>query len=194
MGALGPRWWAARPRWQFAAAIVFLAGAAASYAACFTKLATAPQPEGVCRPAAQELFAFIRQQTAPDAVIAFAKPRAMALLGARRAGACRRSNADEQLWDDLRFSCADHLVVTRRDEVFSYDADQEQEAMLRAFVARHPAPCDEVHRDADFAVYKIEYNTGMRALQWPPRMTSSLEHESPSPPAPLPQAGEGRNS
>ena len=101
--ALGPRWWAARPRWQFAAAIVFLAGAAASYAACFTKLATAPQPEGVCRPAAQELFAFIRQQTAPDAVIAFAKPRAMALFGARRAGACRRSNADEQLWDDLRF-------------------------------------------------------------------------------------------
>ena len=61
--------------------------------------------------ACEELYAFVRTQTAPDAVIAFAKPRAMALMGERASWMWSVDYSPNELRTGLRGAGATVLVV-----------------------------------------------------------------------------------
>ncbi len=93
MWGLRHPWLAQRVQVQRALAWGLAAAIALSYAACYTTIARGPLAEGVAKRESQELFAFIREQTEPDAVIVFIKPRAMASVRRRPITWCARTGS-----------------------------------------------------------------------------------------------------
>jgi hypothetical protein len=104
-----------------------------------------PLPEGVETRAARELFAFVRERTAPDDVFVFRKPRALALYARRRSAILPHRQSDAVVWDYLKSIRASYLVA---GSVFPDDP-------VAPFVSRSAGRARPVYSNPGFTVYRI---------------------------------------
>ncbi|MBF0183200.1 MAG: hypothetical protein HQM06_02260 [Magnetococcales bacterium] len=103
--------------------------------------------DGIHQPYAKELFHFIRQKTAPDAVILFIKPRVLALLTGRKS-ATFSAQQPEKLWHFIQQTHASYLI----------DAFLEGGPAtpgLQAFIQHHAARLMPVFASGPVVVYRI---------------------------------------
>lgn len=101
--------------------------------------------DGVGLPASREMFEFIRQETRPDEVVAFFKPRALSLMTSRTAFAPYWDvQQPQRLMADLVAFQADYLIVWKPD----YEA-------LAAFARGNPAHFSFLYENEDFDVFSI---------------------------------------
>jgi len=151
---LSHAWLAARPRLRrFAVAgLVFVA--AGSYAARYTTLDFGPLRQGVAKPESVELFRYVAQNTRPDDVIVFVKPRAMALFTGR-AASIYHAGEDRELWRYFREIGATYLVVVETDEALVPYTAPELLAYLRGFVARQRERFTPTFANRDFTVLRL---------------------------------------
>jgi hypothetical protein len=134
-------------RWGRRAAVGLAATVLIAYVALYARVGFGPLRHGVERPEAQALFAYVRDNTPPDAVLVFSKPRALALFTGRRASPAQTPVADEVLWDFMRQINATHFVVGR--------PFPETDEYLQAFADRNADQLQPVFRNRHFTVYRI---------------------------------------
>jgi len=143
-----------RPGLRRTVLTLFLAAAALSYAGRYATLDWGPLPHGIAAPAARQMFQYVSEHTRPDAVVVFAKPRAMALLTRRAAAAPHIPERDEQLQDYLRHIRASYLIVANHDDTFGRAANPRLTQFLWAFVARHPRRFRAVWANEEFTLFE----------------------------------------
>ncbi len=105
------------------------------------------QRDGIHQPYAQALFQFIRQQTAPEAVILFNKPRVLAWMTGRSAAAFAAQDP-ERLWAYIQKVQASYLI----------DAFLEGGPAtpgLQRFIADHAERLQVVFAQGPVVVYRI---------------------------------------
>ncbi len=101
--------------------------------------------EGIGLPVSQQAFDFIRQETQSTQVIAFFKPRALALFTGRTAFAPYwNSQQPQRLLDDLAAFQADYLVVWKPDY-----------GDLTAFARQHSLVFALIYENEEFEVYSV---------------------------------------
>lgn len=101
--------------------------------------------DGVGLPASREMFEFIRQETRPDEVVAFFKPRTLSLMTGRTAFAPYWDvQQPQQLMADLAAFQADYLIVWKPD----YEA-------LAVFARGNPAHFSLLYENRDFEIFSI---------------------------------------
>lgn len=120
---------------------------AVSYAGRYTTLEYGPLREGIARPEAVELFDDIKRRTPPDAVVVFAKPRALSLFTGRRAAPYHWTEGDEGL---LRYMGEIGAGYAITGPVFYWDTE-----FFRPFLERHPTRFQPVYANATFTMYRI---------------------------------------
>ncbi len=131
------------------AALLMLLGV--HYAAGYVGVEYGPLPEGIEKPETHACFAYIREQTDPQSVFVFCKPRALALFTGRRASGYHRPRNEEELWDYLLRIQATHVVVGfARNEDFDMDG-----YFLLPFVEKHRECFREVFTNRDFRVFRL---------------------------------------
>ncbi|MEE9602443.1 MAG: hypothetical protein V3V75_03995 [Thermoguttaceae bacterium] len=150
-----------RPAFRRTAFATLLVGVAASYVASCTQLEL-DVTEGVSKPESVAMFDYIIEQTDPDDVMIFIKPRVMALLASRRSSAYHTPEADSELWDYFDRIEATHLVVVENDAAFDGAEEPDRVKYLRDFAGRNAPKLTPVFKNADFRIYKINgYPTGV---------------------------------
>ncbi|MDZ4819646.1 MAG: glycosyltransferase family 39 protein [Planctomycetota bacterium] len=110
--------------------------------------------QGIHRPATQELFAFIRENTAAENRVVFTKPRALALFTGRKAlvySDVDTPEANEELYDSLGVRW---LIVPANEEVFAETGIPEQQARYSNWINRHQSWLQKVYTNDDFIVYR----------------------------------------
>lgn len=125
--------------------VVFTAGVLQGYLSDFRRIPLKEFESGIGLPASQQMFAYIREETRPDDIIAFFKPRALALLTERTAFAPYWNPLQPQrLMEDLAVFGADYLVVWKPDY-----------GDLAAFARNHSPVLNLVFENDDFEIYMI---------------------------------------
>jgi len=132
-----------------------LLGVMVSYAASATQLEL-DIDEGVSKSESMAMFDYITEQTNPDDVMIFIKPRVMAMLTARRTSVYHMPEKDSQLWDYFNDIDASHLVVVENDAAFDGAEDPRRVKYLREFAGRNASRLTPVFDNADFSIYKID--------------------------------------
>ncbi len=121
---------------------------ALSYIATYSRAEFGTLHEGVGSPDARELFQYVREQSRPDDVFLFQKPRALALFTGRRASALHQPRNDGDLWDYLDQIRARYIII---GQPFVVSRDT-----LLPFVERNSSRLTRVYANHDFTVYRIE--------------------------------------
>ncbi len=140
------------PRVEPFVATTLVLAVGASYAGAYSRIDSGPIGDGVSSPEAVELFSWIRDNTDPNDVFIFQKPKALALYGGRRALAHRRLDDPSRLAPTLRQHEATHLVVHRTSPLPVF---QSSGRLVKAFVAAYPDRCEKVYETPGFRVYKL---------------------------------------
>lgn len=109
-----------------------------------------PIKEGPFKKESVELFEFIKQNTKPDDVFIFHKPRALSLFTKRSASVFHETKTDQEFWDYFSKISADYLVQ-RRGTVVKLTSH-----FLDGFVLRNQTQLENVFANPDFVVYKIK--------------------------------------
>jgi hypothetical protein len=121
-----------------------------AYAAQYARLDYGPIREGIGKTESQQFFDHIRKETNESDVIAFRKPKALALFTGRRASALHQDPDDQALWKYLRQIKATHLVWGPRY------LEPDYQEFLRSFITRNQDRLQETYANADLIVYKIK--------------------------------------
>jgi len=129
-------------------ALAFLAIVVLVYGARYSTLRYGPLPDGVAAPESVELFRFVKQNTAPQDIFVFSKPRALALFTGRRASASFTPNDPCRLWRYFTEIGATY-VITGPGGV------DPEAAYLERFVTRYPQALVRVMGNRTLAVYRI---------------------------------------
>lgn len=151
------------PTWRSAAMALFLLFSLLSDAAYYSRANLGPIGTGVDVPSSQELFQFIRQETEPDEIIVFFKPRALALFTNRSVSAYPVGTDAKSFWDYARSINARYIIVRP-------DASQQiyEDKTLEMEWNSQPEDLREVFRNSAFRVYRWNRTTAavsMRNLQ-----------------------------
>jgi hypothetical protein len=136
------------PAWERLPGAALAAGVLAVYAWQFTRADFGSLHDGIGKPESVALFDYVRQETPPDAIILFQKPRAMALLTGRRSSALHVPHDDEEAWRYLRGIGATYVVADR-------DLFNREPSVVRAVARRWPDRLREVYQNEDFTVYAV---------------------------------------
>jgi hypothetical protein len=123
-----------------------------SYAGWYSLMDTGPIHNGVNAPEAAELFAWVRQQTDPDDVFLFPKPRAFALYTNRHSLAHHRADDPPGLARTLRKHRATHVVVYHSSP---FPIFQQSERVIENFIAEDPSRFAKVYENQGFRVYRL---------------------------------------
>lgn len=108
--------------------------------------------EGISRPESQELFAYLRNETAGDSVVVFFKPRVSSLYTGRRSAPYYGFRAYDRFWQYLNHIGASHIVIEHPrllGPVYGTGPD-----FLQAFVEHYPGAFERVFANPDFVIYK----------------------------------------
>ena len=153
-------WLAGRPKLRRATAASLAVAVGLSYAGMATTMEFGPLHEGVAKPESVALFRYARQNTGPDDVVIFVKPRVMSLLAGRASSVYHQPEDDRELWAYFDRIGARWLVVAENDAAFAGKDRQSERpevlAWLRRFVRRNGPRLARVWGNADFTVYRIE--------------------------------------
>jgi hypothetical protein len=106
-------------------------------------LATTDVPDHYGSDETTRLLEFVRTRTPPDAVIVFAKPRALYLMTGRR-GFCPVESADDELWSELDAQGVTHVVLGGPKLFF-----------LAPFAQRFPERLTPVYGSKEFTVLMV---------------------------------------
>lgn len=127
--------------------LLLLALFTVSYASAYTSMDYGPIRQGIGDPRFLEVCEYIKTQTAPRAVIVFAKPRLLALITNRRAAAYHQPAMDSELWSFFSNISAGYILVsTELTSDLTY---------MQGFVGRETARIDLMFANSTFALYRI---------------------------------------
>ena len=118
------------------------------YADRYARLDFGPIRNGVTSTTSLELLEHIKRDTGPSDVLAFSKPRYLALATGRRSSACHVPADDRDLWSYLHEIRASHLIV-------GPDILGPLERDLRRFALAYPSELKPEFENADFTMYRI---------------------------------------
>lgn len=124
---------------------ILVAGILASYTRVYARTDFGPLAGGPTSPVAQQLWAFVKDQTAPQDVFVFAKPRALSLFTGRPASTYFEPRDEQQLWAYMRRIRARYLIVSPLDRPY-----------LRRFVLHYQDEVAQVFSAGNFVVYRLE--------------------------------------
>ena len=131
-------------------ALAFLAIVALVYGARYSTLRYGPLPDGVAAPESVELFRFVKQNTSPQDIFVFSKPRALALFTGRRASAPFTPDDPCRLWRYLTEIGATYVITGPPPGYVDPAA-----AYLEGFVSRYPRALVRVMGNQTSVVYRI---------------------------------------
>ena len=134
--------------WNLSARAVFLSAILVTYAGRYATLDYGPIREGIAKAESVELFEYVRTQTPADAVLVFAKPRALALMTGRRAVANHVAADDTEMEAFLGRVHATYLVAGPRV------LESPERDYLVGFIGRHPGQFQVAYANPDFTVYR----------------------------------------
>ena len=101
---------------SFLALAIFTVGVLQGYLSDYRRIPLKEFDNGIGLPASQQMFEYVREETRPTDVIAFFKPRALALFTGRNAFAPYwNPQQPQRLLEDLKTFRADYLVVWKPD-------------------------------------------------------------------------------
>lgn len=129
------------------ALLIFSAGL--TYVGAYSKKSLGPMPEGIGKRETVDFFQYVRTRTNAREVFIFTKPRALGLLGERKASIYPISGSDEQIWDYMSSVSARYLIKGPMDDPF-----------WNAFLQRNSSKLLETYSNRDFTVYKIPDRSG----------------------------------
>ena len=147
-------WLAQRPALRRAAVASLAVAVAGSYLAAATAVKL-EVTEGISKPESVALFEYVRTHAAPDDVLVFIKPRAMALLTSRRTSAYHMPKDDLALWDYFERIGANWLIVVENDHALAEAEDPIRIAYLRDFALRNASHLNLAFANGDFRLYRI---------------------------------------
>lgn len=128
-------------------AIFLISAIFASYISRYAMFDFGPIRDGVGKKESTELFAYIRENTPPDSIIIFLKPRALTLYTGRAASVYHRAKNYRDLWDYMQEIRATHIIVSNL-----FEGDR---VYLTSFVEKYGSDLQETYRNSDFGVYRI---------------------------------------
>src|SRR6266511_849781 len=128
--------------------LAFLAIVALVYGARYSTLRYGPLADGVAAPESVELFRFVQQDTSPQDIFVFSKPRALALFTGRRASAPFTTDDPCRLWRYLTEIGATYVIT-------GPDGLSQEAVFLERFVSRYPRAFVRVMGNRMLAVYRI---------------------------------------
>jgi hypothetical protein len=117
------------------------------YVNFYTHAYYGPIGNGAFDPTAQELFAFVRQQTPSNSVFIFFKPRALALFTDRQASAYFSPEQATELIDYFRQINASYVAIGPQDTDWS-----------NRYILPDTAHFERVWSNADFSVFQVRLN------------------------------------
>ncbi|HEY3219262.1 MAG TPA: glycosyltransferase family 39 protein [Gemmatimonadales bacterium] len=129
-------------------ALAFLAIVALVYSARYSTMRYGPLADGVAAPESMELFRFVEQNTAPQDIFVFNKPRALALFTGRRASAPFTPDDPCRLWRYFTEIGATYVITG------PVGVDPEA-AYLERFVSRYSRALVRVMGNRTLAVYRV---------------------------------------
>jgi hypothetical protein len=125
--------------------VVFTAGVLQGYLSDYRRTPLREFETGIGLPASRQMFAYIREETRPEDVIAFFKPRALALFTERTAFAPYwNPQQPQRLLEDLAVFGADYLVVWKPDY-----------GDLAAFARNQSPVLNLIFENDDFEIYSV---------------------------------------
>ena len=136
----------ARARWILAG-LLGLAGV--GFLSVYTTEPLRRPAEGVGTPDAVALWAAVDRITAPNEIVLFQKPRALALFANRRSSGIHETSSDAETWDYIRQVGARYAILGPDDHVF---LNQDR---IRHLIETHPERFQEVYRNREFTIYRI---------------------------------------
>lgn len=141
-----------RAREKLAAPVLaaLMAAIVITYLGQYTKLDFGPIREGIDKAEAQQLFAYIRGNTAVDDTFIFRKPRALALFTGRNASSWHMPADDQELWSYLQKINAGFVVLGPKG------LEPEDQAYLSGFIGRNSRRLEKAFSNMDFDVYRIK--------------------------------------
>ena len=143
--------------------IILLLSTGAIHLNAYSRLTFAVIPEGIGRKESVQLFNYIKANTDPAAVFIFRKPRALGLLGERRASIYHLYRDENDLWSYFKRIGAEYLVEGPMDEPYWH-----------SFIASQRSKLLEVYSNPDFTIYKID------ATKSQTKLTGEGEHQQES--------------
>jgi hypothetical protein len=138
-----------------ALATVFAVGIVVIYAVRTSEVIAAEGPvaDGPYIPAATALFQFVGEETAPEAVFVFRKPRVLSLYTQRSASAFPYNQPMPVVIAYLQEIVVDYVIVKKED-----DREQPHDAALMALAGTCPDSFKRVFDNELFRVYRIDRN------------------------------------
>jgi hypothetical protein len=147
-----------------AAAVITL-----SYVAKFSTMEYGRLSSGVGTPESKELFQFVRQQTEPDSVIIFRKPRALALFSDRKASVYPKPSPPISSWDDAAWKYFRDIDARYLILAASWHADgaseRRENEWITQFVERYSERCERIFANRDFTVYRLRTSDNTHSIR-----------------------------
>jgi len=123
-----------------------------SYIAKYTTMDFGPIREGVSNIETIKLFNFIKENTNPDDVFIYKRPRILALYTGRKASAYHRPKDDRALLDYFYRIKARYAIVGKPFE----NGEGIDKDYLNLFISAHKDNFEEIYSNNDFKVYRIK--------------------------------------
>ncbi len=139
-------------RWAWAPVALVALILAASYAGRYSRMGFGTIEDGATQPAFQELCAFIRANTAPEARFIFRKPRALALFAERTTTPYEPDTDAASLAALAKSARASYLVAADlEDQQFA-----SERTAIAPIIAAHPERFERVFGNARFTLYRLQ--------------------------------------
>jgi hypothetical protein len=136
----------ARGRLILAGLLVLALG---GFASIYTTVPLRRPPEGVATPDALALWSAVDRLTAPNDVVIFQKPRALALFANRSASGIHETASNEETWSYMRDVGAHYAILGPDDRVFLH------QDRIRRLVESEASRFDRVYQNPEFAIYRV---------------------------------------
>lgn len=139
---------------------LLLAVAVTCYGVRYSSLDYGQIPTGIEKPEARALFEFVRENTRPDDVLLFAKPRVMALYGQRRVVSYHGKQSYDALWHYILTQGVSYVIVGNGG--VELELDYLNPTYLTGFVDQFSERFQLVFTNAHFHVYEVLQQSSVR--------------------------------
>jgi hypothetical protein len=144
-----------KPRFRQGALLSLLLFSIAGYVSIYRYVHFEALTYGVENPDSQEMFNYIRTNTAEDAVAIFFKPRAFALFTGRRSSGFTIYENDQQFFNWMEKIGVDYLVTDLIEDEYNF-SDGKLIYYADSFAQRHPGKFISLYNNPSFRIYKLK--------------------------------------
>ncbi|HEY1678476.1 MAG TPA: glycosyltransferase family 39 protein [Candidatus Sulfotelmatobacter sp.] len=136
------------PQHTLFAICTFLLALAIPNVEAYRRMDFSPIQENTGLPEFSQLCNALRNQTRPEDIFIYYRPRALALYTDRSAATYNYLGTDQELWQWLQQIHASYLITTT-----AFDTDG---GFLRRFASKYSANLDVKYRNSKFSLYRIQ--------------------------------------